>query len=96
MHACMYVHGICMCMQVTQQGLNIEHLQTEQHRRRRQSSPPIFTTHCHIASETPQDASGLRAELERLAAELKLSLKFEVNVVGTKDTGRLLHRTVTH
>jgi hypothetical protein len=80
-------------------GLNIEHLQTEQHRRRRQASPPVFTTHCHmhIASEAPTDTSALRQALDALASELELTLKFEVSHGAEVADGRRvpLHRTIT-
>ena len=78
-------------------GLNIEHLQTEQHRRRRQNSPPVFTTHCHIASAAPTDTSRLREALNSLAQELELTLKFEVGQGVEITNGRRLplHRTVT-
>lgn len=73
---------------LTDEGLDIEHLQTEQHRQR-SDRPRMFTTECQVCSSMRPDMPKLRKELKRLEAELDVVCTLEV-------TESLLHRSVTH
>jgi len=55
---------------LTAQGLNIEHMQTEQHRRRGADAPRLFTTHCFVVGDQKPNVRLLKAELRRLEADL--------------------------
>jgi len=62
---------------VTQQGLNIEHLQTEQHSK--QGDANAFSAHCHVVSDTAvPDVAKLRAKLKELEARLGCKCSLEV------------------
>jgi len=69
-------------------GLNIEHLQTEQHRTRG-GSPQLFTTHCHVCGHGAKDDTGLRAALRDLERELNVKCTVEGESIAR------LHRTIS-
>ena len=54
-------------------GLNIDHLQTEQLRTKR-GAPPLFNTQCHFCGDKRPDVPSLRAGLQKLEAELGITL----------------------
>lgn len=66
---------------VAEQGLNIEHLQTEQHvQGSGGSSQQVFSAHCHVctgASGAQPDVAKLRARLKELEAQLGVSCSLE-------------------
>lgn len=66
---------------VAEQGLNIEHLQTEQHVQGiGPTSQQVFSAHCHVcsgASGAAPDVSKLRTRLKELEAQLGVSCSFE-------------------
>lgn len=62
---------------ISQQGLNIEHLQTEQHAN--QGAAHAFSAHCHVVSETATpDIAQLRAKLKELEARLGCKCSLEI------------------
>jgi len=69
------------------QGLNIDHLQTEQHLMPagdRGDMPPLFTTQCHVCGTTSPDLAALRKELKQLEADLGVRCSLKV----LRDAGR--------
>lgn len=68
-------------------GLSIEHLQTEQHRTKR-GQPQVFTTSCHVVSNSLPDRPALKRALQGLEKELDVRIVFDV-------IDARLHRTVT-
>lgn len=60
------------------QGLNIDHLQTEQHRMPSPESPALFTTHCHVCGDTRPDIDTLRDQLKSLEADLGVHCNIQV------------------
>lgn len=78
---------------LSEHGLNIEHLQTEQHRTKSasdttQSKQSYFSTHCHVCGHTKPDMPALRAALKKLEKELDVLCILQV-------TDARLHRAVT-
>ena len=67
--------------------LNIEHLQTEQHRTRG-AGPQLFTTHCHVCGAEKPDVKALRTRLQKLEKELDVTCSLELSDLR-------LHRSVT-
>ena len=68
-------------------GLNIDHLQTEQHRTRG-SANQIFTTHCHVCGNVSPDVKKLKSALKQLESDLGVRCSLEL-------TESRLHRTMT-
>jgi glycine cleavage system regulatory protein len=66
------------------QGLNIDHLQTEQHLMPAGDMPPLFTTQCHVCGTTSPDLDALRKELKQLEADLGVRCSLKV----LNDAGR--------
>lgn len=60
------------------QGLNIDHLQTEQHIMPTADAPQLFTTQCHVCGETAPDMGALRAELQKLESDLGVRCHLKV------------------
>ena len=77
---------------LSKHGLNIEHLQTEQHRtpmgKQGSGQARYFSTHCHVCGHTKPDMDKLRAELVKLEKELDVLCKLTVSDAR-------LHRAVT-
>jgi len=64
---------------VAEQGLNIEHLQTEQHNQRRADQSQLFSAHCHICSASVvPDVSRLKKRLDELEGQLGVKCSLEV------------------
>ena len=62
---------------MTRQGLNIEHLQTEQHAKT--GDTHAFSAHCHVVSDTAvPDVAKLRAKLKELEKQLECKCSLEV------------------
>lgn len=58
-------------------GLNIEHLQTEQHYQSRPDLPQRFSTSCHVISSTNPDMTAIRQSLKQLEADLNVVCNIE-------------------
>jgi len=73
---------------VAEQGLNIEHLQTEQHvQGSGANSKQVFSAHCHICSGAAgslPDIAKLRARLKELEAQLGVSCSLEEVVLAQR------------
>ena len=68
-------------------GLNIEHLQTEQHRTKK-GAPQLFTTHCHVCGTAMPDISALREALKQLEAELGVFCKLDVSQLTRRSSNK--------
>jgi len=66
-----------LCEMLTEQGLNIEHLQTEQHAAT-DDSPRLFSTHCHVHGSREPDLTVLRQNMRALEKELSVRCDLEV------------------
>jgi glycine cleavage system regulatory protein len=69
-----------LCEMITEQGLNIEHLQTEQHAPTA-SSPRLFSTHCHVHGTREPNLTVLRQNIKALERELNVRCDLEVMTI---------------
>jgi len=62
---------------LSDQGLSIEHLQTEQHMPNRTGGPQLFSTHCHVIGEAHPDMVALKRSLKELEGKLGVACSIE-------------------
>jgi len=66
-----------LCDTLSTFGLNIEHLQTEQHRTMGGASQ-YFTTHCHVCGDKHPELGTLRAALQKLEEDLNVKCDIQL------------------